>query len=131
MDRLTEELRKEASWTMMFTDDVVFCSESKAEVEERPKRWRSALEDRGMRISRTKTEYLCMGGGEEEDELKMPRVTEFRYLGSTMQADGGNEIEVTKRIAARWNSWRKVTEMREGRLKWFWKDEKMGTWERE
>ena len=25
------------------------------------------------------------------------------------QADGGNEIEVTKRIAAEWNSWRKVT----------------------
>ena len=48
------------------------------------------------------------------DELKMqgvkvPRVTEFRYLGSTVQADGGNEIEVTKRIAAGWNSWRKVT----------------------
>ena len=45
---------------------------------------------------------LVNGGGEEEDELKMqgvkvPRVTEFRYLGSTVQADGGNEIEVMKR----------------------------------
>ena len=56
------------------------------------------------------------GGREEEDddELKMqgekvPRVTEFRYLGSTVQADGGSEIEVAKRIAAGWNSWRKVS----------------------
>ena len=67
-----------------------------------------------MRISRKKTEYLCVGGREEdnnEGELKMqgekvPRVTEFRYLGSTVQVDG---IEVMKRIAAGWNSWRKVS----------------------
>ena len=35
----------------------------------------------------------------------MPRVTEFRYLGFTVQADGDSEIEVAKRIAAGWNSW--------------------------
>ena len=114
MDCLTEELRKEAPWTMMFADGVVISSESKAEVKERLKRWRSTLEDRGMHISGTKTEYLCMGGEEEEDELKMQgvkvlRVTEFRYLKSTVQTDGGNKIEVMKRIAVRWNSWRKVT----------------------
>ena len=51
-----------------------------------------------MRISR-KTEYLCVGGREDDEgELKMqgenvPRVTEFRYLGSTVQADGDSEIE--------------------------------------
>ena len=36
-------------------------------------------------------------------------MTEFRYLGSTVQADGDSEIEVVKRIAAGWNSWRKVS----------------------
>ena len=51
VDCLTEELRKEAPWTMTFD---VNCSESKAEVEERLKRWRSVLEDRGIRISRTR-----------------------------------------------------------------------------
>ena len=68
-----------------------------------------------MRISRKKTEYLCVGGREEEGEgeLKMQgekvsRVTEFRYLGYTVQADGDSEIKVAKRIAAGWNSWRKV-----------------------
>ena len=56
-----------------------------------------------------------MGGREEEDdegELKMQggkRCLEFRYLGSTVQADGDSEIEVTKRTAAGWNSWRKVS----------------------
>ena len=53
-------------------------------------------------------------GDIQEGELKMqgekvPRVTEFRYLGSTVQADGDSEIEVAKRIAAGWNSWRKVS----------------------
>ena len=117
MDCLTEDVRSEAPWTMMFADDVVICAERQEEVEERLERWRRTLEDRGMRISRKKTEYLCVGGREEEEdegELKMqgekvPRVTEFRYLGSTVQADGDSEIEVAKRIAAGWNSWRKVS----------------------
>ena len=56
---------------------------------------------------------MC-GREEDEGELKIqgekvPRVTEFRYLGSTVQADGDSEIEVAKRIAAGWNSWRKVS----------------------
>ena len=33
----------------------------------------------------------------------------FKYLGSTVQEDGGAEREVTKRIPAGWNSWRKVS----------------------
>ena len=99
----------------MFADDVVICAERQEEVEQRLERWRRALEDRGMCISIKKAEYLCVGGREEEDkgELKMqgekvPRVMEFRYLGSTVQADSGSEIEVAKRIVAGWNSWRKV-----------------------
>ena len=116
LDCLTEDVRSEAPWTIMFADDVVICAERQEEVEENLERWRRALEDRGMHISRKKTEYFCVGGREEDDEgeLKMqgekvPRVTEFRYLGSTVQADGDSEIEVAKRIAAGWNSWRKVS----------------------
>ena len=52
----------------MFADDVVICAERQEEVEERLERWRRALEDRGMRISRKKTEYLCVWVGEEKDE---------------------------------------------------------------
>ena len=113
MECLTEDVRSEAPWIMMFADNVVICAERQKEVEERLERWRRALEDREMRISRKKTEYLCVGGrDDDEGELKMQgevsRVTEFRYLGSTVQADGDSEIQVAKRIAAGWNSWRKV-----------------------
>ena len=32
MDRMTDDIREEAPWTMMFADDIVICSESKEQV---------------------------------------------------------------------------------------------------
>ncbi|KAK3514609.1 hypothetical protein QTP70_021526 [Hemibagrus guttatus] len=34
MDQLSEEVRPESPWTMMFADDIVICSESREQVEE-------------------------------------------------------------------------------------------------
>ncbi|KAK3558270.1 hypothetical protein QTP86_013939, partial [Hemibagrus guttatus] len=44
MDQLSEEVRQESSWTMMFADDIVICSETREQVEENLERWRFALE---------------------------------------------------------------------------------------
>ena len=43
-----------------------------------------------MKVSRSKTEYLCINGGNGDETVKMedakvPRVKEFKYLGSTVQ----------------------------------------------
>ena len=38
----------------------------------------------------------------------MPRVKEFKYLGSTVQESSGCEREVKKRVQAGWNGWRRV-----------------------
>ncbi|KAK3557500.1 hypothetical protein QTP70_028305, partial [Hemibagrus guttatus] len=57
MDQLSEEVRQESPWTMMFADDIVICSESREQVEENLERWRFAPERRGMKVSRSKTEY--------------------------------------------------------------------------
>ena len=95
MDCLTEEVRLEAPWNTMFSDDVVLCTKTKEEVEEQLESWRRALEDRGLKVNRQKTEYLCAGGGTvvtgsvKLGENKIPRGNGFRYLGSTVQADGG------------------------------------------
>ena len=35
MDRMTDEIREDAPWAMMFADDIVICSESKEQVEEK------------------------------------------------------------------------------------------------
>ena len=64
--------------------------------------------------SRSKTEYLCINGGNDDETVKMedtkvPRVKEFKYLGSTVQENGGCEREVKKRVQAGWNGWRRVS----------------------
>ena len=67
-----------------------------------------------MKVSRSKTEYQCINGGNDDETVKMkdtkvPRVTEFKYLGSTVQESGSCEREVKKRVQAGWNRWRKVS----------------------
>ena len=56
MDRLTDEVRQESPWTMTFADDIVICSESREQVEEKLERRWYVLERRGMKVSRSKTE---------------------------------------------------------------------------
>ena len=115
MDRLTNEVRREAPWTMLFADDIVICEETREEVERRLEFWKYALERRGMKVSRSKTEYLCINGGNDDETVKMedakvPRVKEFKYLGSTVQESGGCEREIKKRVQAGWNGWGRVLE---------------------
>ncbi|TRY54571.1 hypothetical protein DNTS_001573 [Danionella cerebrum] len=100
MDRLTDEVRQESPWTMMFADDIVICSESREQVEENLESWRSALERRGMKVSRSKTEYMCLNEREGNRTVRLQgaevkKVQEFRYLGSTVQCDGecGKEVK--------------------------------------
>ncbi|KAK3567338.1 hypothetical protein QTP86_019605, partial [Hemibagrus guttatus] len=114
MDQLSEEVRQESPWTMMFADDIVICSESREQVEENLERWRFALERRGMKVSRSKTEYMCVNEREGSGTVRLQgeevkKVQEFKYLGSTVQSNGGCGKEVKKRVQAGWNGWRKVS----------------------
>ena len=86
---------------MLFADDIVICKETREEVEWNLECWRYVLERRGMKVSRSKTKYLCVNGGNDEetvkmDDTKVPRVKKFKYLGSTMQESGSCEKEVKK-----------------------------------
>ncbi|KAK3516190.1 hypothetical protein QTP70_005697 [Hemibagrus guttatus] len=56
-------------------------------------RWRFALERRGMKVSRSKTEYMCVNKREGSGTVRLPgeevkKVQEFKYLGSTVQSNG-------------------------------------------
>ncbi|KAK3523754.1 hypothetical protein QTP70_009236 [Hemibagrus guttatus] len=113
MDQLSEEVRQESPWTMMFADDIVICSESREQVEENLERWRFALERRGMKVSRSKTEYMCVNEREGSGTVRLQgeevkKVQEFKYLESTVQSNGECGKEVKKRVQAGWNGWRKV-----------------------
>ncbi|KAK3505658.1 hypothetical protein QTP70_020899, partial [Hemibagrus guttatus] len=114
MDQLSEEVRQESPWTMMFADDIVICSESREQVEENLERWRFALERRGMKVSRSKTEYMSVNEREGSGTVRLQgeevkKVQEFKYLGSTVQSNGECGKEVKKRVQAGWNGWRKVS----------------------
>ncbi|KAI5627509.1 gastrula zinc finger protein XlCGF28.1-like [Silurus asotus] len=83
------EVRQESPWTVMFVDDIVICGESSEQVEKILERWRYTLERRGMKVSRSKTEYMCVNeregsGGVRLQGEEVEKVEEFRYLGSTV-----------------------------------------------
>ena len=116
MDRMTDEIREEAPWTMMFADDIVICSESKEQVEEKLESWRYALERRGMKVNRRNTEYMCVNERQDNSSgtVKMQgeevaKVEDFKYLGSTVQSNGECGREVKKRVQAGWNGWRRMS----------------------
>ncbi|KAK3562725.1 hypothetical protein QTP86_005722 [Hemibagrus guttatus] len=102
MDQLSEEVRQESPCTMMFSDGIVICSESREQVEKR-----------GMKVSRSKTEYMCVNEREGSGTVRLQgeevkKVQEFKYLGSTVQSNGECGKEVKKRVQAGWNGWRKM-----------------------
>ena len=97
----------------MFADDIVICSESREQAEASLERWRYALERRGMIVSRSKTEYMCVneregGGMVRLQGVEVVKVDGFKYLGSTVQSNGECGREVKKRVQAGWSGWRRV-----------------------
>ena len=101
---------------MLFADDIVLSRQNHKELEEDLEVWRNALERRGLKVSRRKTEYLRVGGVDDGEVLKLQgekvkRAKNFKYLGSTVSSDGRCEEEVRRRIQARSMSWRKVSEV--------------------
>ncbi|KAK3539985.1 hypothetical protein QTP70_019631 [Hemibagrus guttatus] len=128
MDQLSEEVRQESPWTMMFADDIVICSESREQVEENLERWRFALERRGMKVSRIQSNGEC--GKEvkkrvqaetvslrkrQESELEVAELKMLRFsLGVTRLDRIRNEyIRETAHVG------RLGDKVREARLRWF------------
>ncbi|XP_066958120.1 uncharacterized protein [Macrobrachium rosenbergii] len=112
MDVITSDPREEVLWSMMFADDVVLVDMTREGVEIKLELWKQALEDRGLRISRAKTEYMWMGVEEKQGAVKLglddiKRVTTFKYFGSCVMDDGGLGSETNHRIQCAWMNWRR------------------------
>jgi hypothetical protein len=58
MDEVTRDIQGSIPWCMLFADDVVLVDETRAGVNGKLELWKDALESKGFRISRTKTEYM-------------------------------------------------------------------------
>ncbi|KAI5720850.1 hypothetical protein M8J77_012470 [Diaphorina citri] len=112
MDVLSDHVRKEAPWCMMFADDVVLCGTNAEEMEEELECWRVALEERGLRLNRAKTVQLNIlneGQRIQLDGEELNTVEKFKYLGSTIDKNGSLDCEITHRINAGWFNWKRMT----------------------
>ena len=69
LDELSKSIQETVPWCMLFADDIVLVAETKQILNARLEEWREALEGKGLRISRSKTEYLyCDFSGVSDDE---------------------------------------------------------------
>ncbi|VFQ59963.1 unnamed protein product [Cuscuta campestris] len=137
MDVLTQGVQEGVPWCMLFADDIVLIDDTREGLNDKLEQWRLALETKGFRISRNKTEYMeCrFSGRETESEVEVridshlvPKVDRFRYLGSVIQADGELDGDVGHRVGVAWAKWRLASgvgmapvedKLREARLRWF------------
>ncbi|XP_076949285.1 uncharacterized protein LOC143621880 [Bidens hawaiensis] len=118
LDELSKSIQEIIPWCMIFVDDIVLVAKSKQDLNMRLEEWRVALERKGLRISRSKTEYLHCDfsgvNGNEEIQITIegqavPQTIKFKYLGSFVQSDGGIEGDVTHRVQVGWCRWRADT----------------------
>lgn len=91
MDRLADEVRQQSPWTVMFADNIVICSESRVQVG----RWSFAPERRGMKVSPSKTEYMCVN---QKDQSGTLRLEGGEIMGR------GHQSTVTNSVKQRWRS---------------------------
>ena len=95
MDVLAEEARTKPPWAMLFADDLVLVSDTVEEVDEEPERCRAVIENKGLKISRSKTEYLVPSHQQgvipvvKLEGESLPSVNSFKYLGSVIDGSGG------------------------------------------
>ncbi|XP_021995613.1 uncharacterized protein LOC110892770 [Helianthus annuus] len=118
LDELSKSIQESVPWCLLFADDIVLIEESKQSLNERLEEWRVALEGKGLRISRSKTEYLYCdfsGAGDEHDTQitieghVVPQATKFKYLASFVQTNGEIDNDVAHRIQVGWCRWRAAT----------------------
>ena len=76
------------------------------------------LEERGMRVSRPKTQFMDFSfeqdaqGNRPQVKIlgeEVERVTHFKYLGTSIEEEGGMETEIAKRVGAGWMNWKKCS----------------------
>ncbi|KAJ7979012.1 Retrovirus-related Pol polyprotein LINE-1 [Quillaja saponaria] len=117
MDELTYNIQDRAPWCMLFADDIVLVDETREGLNSKLEMWRNALESKGLRLSRTKTEYMECNfsktrGGPNDiilDGQTIPTKDVFKYLGSFIQKDGAIEHDVNHRIKAGWVKWQSAS----------------------
>jgi len=94
-------------YTLAYADDIVLVAEDEGEMRSMIERLEAYLDGKGLELNREKTKVMRFrrGGGRmgraswRWKGRKMEEVREFRYLGYTLQRNGGQEAHVRDRVA--------------------------------
>src|SRR5215467_3203829 len=100
---------------MVHAIDMVVIADTAEEVNEMLE-VRKALEGKGLKVNRAKTEYMeCkwekgqrVVGDVKIQGKSIKKVGEYKYLGSVMQEDGEINREVEARKREGWRKWREA-----------------------
>ena len=65
MDVLTEDVRDGSLMELLYADDLVLCGESLNDVMNKYKRWKNAVEGKGMRVNVDKTKGMQFSFGKK------------------------------------------------------------------
>ena len=115
MEVLTEDVRKDVLGSIMLADDIVLCGDDETDMTEYLETRRRALEDRGLRSSRTKIHFIDFKFGKDNSQGREPvkilgeelqRVHHFKYLGSSVEETGDMTTEISQRVSAAWGNWK-------------------------
>ncbi|KAI0511545.1 hypothetical protein KFK09_012175 [Dendrobium nobile] len=117
MDVLTRHLQEDVPWCMLFANDILLVDKTREGVEGKLELWRSTLESKSFRLSRSKTEYIeCNFSSNKPSEgivtlgdQVINKSTRFRYLGSIVQSDGEIDRDIISRIQVGWLKWRNAS----------------------
>ncbi|XP_047488444.1 uncharacterized protein LOC125038865 [Penaeus chinensis] len=116
IDVVSEECRRGLLWEMLFAGDLVISATGEKNLETKLRKWKKALEGRGLKVNMKKTVVMRSSKGarrkintKEESSAKYDQVYKFKYFGSTMASEGGCEGAEKDRVKAAWAKWREVS----------------------
>jgi len=110
MDAVSEYVQHDVPWDMLYADDLIIAAVLLAKLQERFGEWQEALERKGLKVNADKTETMVCARTAESLQITdkngkaLKQVENFKYLGSVIHAQGGNEEDITARIAAAWKN---------------------------
>lgn len=112
MDAATADLQTPHPWSLLYVDDVFLAGNEQQELQDRTQRWKDCLDQNGLRLNIEKTVYMESDPQTPDtiniDGVGLKKVTQFKYLGSILSADGDSILDARSRVNAAWLKWRQV-----------------------
>jgi len=113
MDTTTADIQKPHPRSLLYADDVFLADASRQQLQQQTQLWNDRLQLRGLKVNPANTAYIESGtqtdGTIAIDATQLKKTSEFKYLGSTITADGDITAEVRAHVKAAWLKWRQVT----------------------